>query len=239
MKNLIVITGASSGIGRATAKKFSLEGYPLLLIARRLVPMLELDLPKTLCRSVDVSDIPNFKSAVEEAEAQYGPVDLLVNNAGYMNLESSGIQSPVEWQKQFDVNCVGLLNMTSVIFPKMITRKSGTIINIGSTAGKNISEFHTAYNGTKFAVHAMTEALRREGYPHNVRVSLVAPGLTETELSNGTSNPNILKAREEYKTNIGGALTAETIAEAVLFIYQQPHNVCIREMTVAPTGQIG
>jgi NADP-dependent 3-hydroxy acid dehydrogenase YdfG len=155
-----------------------------------------------------------------------------------MNLESTAIQSPIEWQKQFDVNCVGLLNMTSVIFPRMIERKGGTIVNIGSTAGKNTSEFHTAYNGTKFAVHAMTEALRREGQPHKVRVSLVAPGLTETDLSSGTNNLNILNDREEYKANIGGALNAETVAEAILFIYQQPHNVCIRDLTIAPTGQI-
>ena len=238
MKPLVVITGASSGIGAATAKTFSEAGHPLLLVSRRLERMENLKLPNSLARSVDVLDVESFAEAVSEAETLYGPVDLLVNNAGYMNLEHTAQQSPQEWQKQFEVNCIGLLNCTSVIFPEMIKRKSGTIVNIGSTAGRNIYENHTAYNGTKYAVKAMSESLRREASPHNVRVIMVSPGLVDSELTNGTSNTQILEAREIYRESIGGALQSDDIARGILFAYQQPQNLCVWELVMAPTKQL-
>ena len=238
MKPLVVITGASSGIGAATANTFSEAGHPLLLVSRRLERMENLKLPNSLARSVDVLDVESFAEAVSEAETLYGPVDLLVNNAGYMNLEHTAQQSPQEWQKQFEVNCIGLLNCTSVIFPEMIKRKSGTIVNIGSTAGRNIYENHTAYNGTKYAVKAMSESLRREASPHNVRVIMVSPGLVDSELTNGTSNTQILEAREIYRESIGGALQGDDIARGILFAYQQPQNLCVWELVMAPTKQL-
>lgn len=238
MKPLVVITGASSGIGAATANTFSEAGHPLLLVSRRLERMENLKLPNSLARSVDVLDAKSFAEAVSEAENLYGPVDLLVNNAGYMNLEHTAQQSPQEWQKQFEVNCIGLLNCTSVIFPEMIKRKSGTIVNIGSTAGRNIYENHTAYNGTKYAVKAMSESLRREASPHNVRVIMVSPGLVDSELTNGTSNTQILEAREIYRESIGGALQGDDIARGILFAYQQPQNLCVWELVMAPTKQL-
>ncbi len=238
MKPLVVITGASSGIGAATAKTFSEAGHPLLLVSRRLERMENLKLPNSLARSVDVLDVKSFAEAVSEAETLYGPVDLLVNNAGYMNLEHTAQQSPQEWQKQFEVNCIGLLNCTSVIFPEMIKRKSGTIVNIGSTAGRTIYENHTAYNGTKYAVKAMSEGLRREASPHNVRVIMVSPGLVDSELTNGTSNTQILEAREMYRESIGGALQGDDIARGILFAYQQPQNLCVWEIVMAPTKQL-
>ena len=238
MKPLVVITGASSGIGAATANTFSEAGHPLLLVSRRLERMENLKLPNSLTRSVDVLDVKSFAEAVSEAETLYGPVDLLVNNAGYMNLEHTARQSPQEWQKQFEVNCVGLLNCTSVIFPEMIKRKTGTIVNIGSTAGRNIYENHTAYNGTKYAVKAMSESLRREASPHNIRVIMVSPGLVDSELTNGTSNSQILEAREIYRESIGGALQGDDIARGILFAYQQPQNLCIWELVMAPTKQL-
>ena len=238
MKPLVVITGASSGIGAATANTFSEAGHPLLLVSRRLERMENLKLPNSLARSVDVLDVKSFAEAVSEAETLYGPVDLLVNNAGYMNLEHTAQQSPQEWQKQFEVNCIGLLNCTSVIFPEMIKRKTGTIVNIGSTAGRNIYENHTAYNGTKYAVKAMSESLRREASPHNIRVIMVSPGLVDSELTNGTSNTQILEAREIYRESIGGALQGDDIARGILFAYQQPQNLCVWELVMAPTKQL-
>ena len=238
MKPLVVITGASSGIGAATAKTFSEAGHPLLLVSRRLERMENLKLPNSLARLVDVLDVKSFAEAVSEAETLYGPVDLLVNNAGYMNLEHTAQQSPQEWQKQFEVNCIGLLNCTSVIFPEMIKRKTGTIVNIGSTAGRNIYENHTAYNGTKYAVKAMSESLRREASPHNVRVIMVSPGLVDSELTNGTSNTQILEARGIYRESIGGALQGDDIARGILFAYQQPQNLCVWELVMAPTKQL-
>ncbi len=238
MKPLVVITGASSGIGAAAAQKFSRAGHPLLLIARRLERMLELGLPDTLCKSVDILNINSFRSAVTEAEKLFGPVDLLINNAGYMNLEHTSHQSPDEWRKQFDVNCVGLLNCTSVVFPSMMNRQTGTIINVGSTAGRNIYGNHVAYNGTKHAVHAISEGLRREGSLHNVRVIVIAPGLVDSELTNGTSNEKILSERHMFREEIGGALKGEDVAQTMLFAYQQPQNICLWEVVVAPTRQL-
>jgi len=238
MKSLVVITGASSGIGAAAARTFSQAEHPLLLIARRLDRMENLKLPNSLAKPVDVLDLAEFDKAVAEAEALYGPTDLLINNAGYMNLEHSAQQSPDEWKKQFEINCVGLLNCTSVIFPEMIKRKTGTIINVGSTAGRNIYDNHTAYNGTKHAVHAMSEGLRREGSPHNVRVIVVAPGMVDSELTSGTSNQQILADRESYRQSIDGALSSDDIARAMLFAYQQPQNLCIWELALSPTKQI-
>jgi NADP-dependent 3-hydroxy acid dehydrogenase YdfG len=135
------------------------------------------------------------------------------------------------------VNCVGLLNCTSVIFPEMIKRKTGTIINISSTAGRNIYENHTAYNGTKFAVKAISEGLRREASPHNVRVIMVSPGMVASELTSETKNVQILEARESYRQSIGGALQAEDIARGILFAYQQPQNLCVWDLVMAPTKQ--
>ena len=152
-------------------------------------------------------------------------------------MEHTAVQSPGEWRKQFDINCVGLLNCTSVIFPTMIKRQHGTIINVGSTAGRTIYDNHTAYNGTKHAVHAMSEALRREGSPHNVRIIVVAPGMVDSELTQGTTNEEILSARLEYEHTIGGALHGSDVAQAMLFAYQRPQNVCLWELVVAPTKQ--
>ena len=111
-------------------------------------------------------------------------------------------------------------------------------MNVGSTAGRNIYDNHTAYNGTKFAVHAMSEGLRREGSPHNVRVTVVAPGMVDTELTRGTTNQKILDDREKYSESIGGALSSDDIARAMLFAYEQPQNVCIWELALAPTKQL-
>ena len=237
MKKLVVITGASSGIGAAAAREFSAAGHPLLLTARRLEKMEELGLANTLCRQVDVLDVESFSAAVKEAELLYGPVDLLINNAGYMNLEDFKRQDPKEWKQQFEVNVMGLLNCTSAVFPDMIKREGGTIMNVGSTAGRNLYEYHTTYNGTKHAVHALSEGLRREGAPHGVRIIVIAPGMVASELLVGTTNPKVLQGYYDYRDLLLGGLKAEDISRAMLFAYNQPQELCIWEMVVAPTRQ--
>jgi NADP-dependent 3-hydroxy acid dehydrogenase YdfG len=237
MKKLVVITGASSGIGAAAAREFSAAGHPLLLIARRLEKMESLGLKNTLCRQVDILNVDGFSEAIKEAESQYGPVDLLINNAGYMNLEDFKRQDPKEWKQQFEVNVIGLLNCTSAVFPDMIKRKCGTILNVGSTAGRNLYEYHTTYNGTKHAVHALSEGLRREGAPHGVRVIVIAPGMVASELLVGTTNPKVLQGYYDYRDLLLGGLEPEDISRAMLFAYNQPQELCIWEMVVAPTRQ--
>jgi NADP-dependent 3-hydroxy acid dehydrogenase YdfG len=237
-KPLVAITGASSGIGAAAARAFSKAGHPLLLTARRVDRLEALELPNAMCRKHDVLDAEAYRSLVAEAEAAYGPVDLLVNNAGFMTLEQFAKQSPDDWRRQFDVNCVGLLNTTSAVFPSMIERETGTVINVGSTAGRNIYDNHTVYCGSKHAVHALTEGLRREGAAAGVRVVMISPGMVDTELLSSTESDAIKDGYAAYRDEIGGAISPDDIAQAMLFAYQQPQNICLWEMVVSPTRQL-
>ncbi|HHC6479186.1 TPA: SDR family oxidoreductase [Vibrio parahaemolyticus] len=237
MKKLVVITGASSGIGEAIARRFSEEGHPLLLVARRVERLEALNLPNTLCEKVDVTDQASLITAIEKAESQFGPADVLVNNAGVMLLGQIDTQDAAEWKRMFDVNVLGLLNgMHSVLAP-MKARNSGTIINISSIAGKKTFPDHAAYCGTKFAVHAISENVREEVAASNVRVTTIAPGAVETELLSHTTSQDIKDGYDAWKVDMGGVLAADDVARAIMFAYQQPQNVCIREIALAPTKQ--
>ncbi|EJC6763006.1 SDR family oxidoreductase [Vibrio parahaemolyticus] len=237
MKKLVVITGASSGIGEAIARRFSEEGHPLLLVARRVERLEALNLPSTLCEKVDVTDQASLITAIEKAEAQFGPADVLVNNAGVMLLGQIDTQDAAEWKRMFDVNVLGLLNGMHSVLASMKARNSGTIINISSIAGKKTFPDHAAYCGTKFAVHAISENVREEVAASNVRVTTIAPGAVETELLSHTTSQDIKDGYDAWKVDMGGVLAADDVARAVMFAYQQPQNVCIREIALAPTKQ--
>lgn len=156
MKKLVVITGASSGIGEAIARRLSAEGHPLLLLARRVERLEALNLPNTLCARVDVTEQASFEAAIANAEAEFGPADALINNAGVMLLGQIDTQDASEWKRMFDVNVLGLLNGMQAVLAPMKARNTGTIINISSIAGKKTFPDHAAYCGTKFAVHAIS-----------------------------------------------------------------------------------
>ncbi|HHC6503096.1 SDR family oxidoreductase [Vibrio parahaemolyticus] len=237
MKKLVVITGASSGIGEAIARRFSEEGHPLLLVARRVERLEALNLPNTLCEKVDVTDQASLITAIEKAEAQFGPADVIVNNAGVMLLGQIDTQDAAEWKRMFDVNVLGLLNGMHSVLASMKARNSGTIINISSIAGKKTFPDHAAYCGTKFAVHAISENVREEVAASNVRVTTIAPGAVETELLSHTTSQDIKDGYDAWKVDMGGVLAADDVARAVMFAYQQPQNVCIREIALAPTKQ--
>ena len=236
-KSLIVITGASSGIGEATARKLSAEGHPLLLLARRVERLEALNLPNAMCRKVDVTDAAAFAAAVKEAEAQFGPVDCLINNAGMMLLGLAHDQDPAEWKTMFDVNVMGLLNGIHVVLADMKARQHGTVINISSVAGRKTFPSHAAYCGTKFAVHAITENIREEVADDNVRFITIAPGAVETELLSHTTSNDIKDGYEEWKAGMGGVIAPSDIANAISYAYQQPQNLCIREIVLAATRQ--
>ena len=236
-KELIVITGASSGIGEAVAKSFAALGHPLLLVARRIERLLELNHPNTLCKKVDITDRNSFKDAIDEAEQQFGPVSCLINNAGVMLLGLMHEQNPDEWQKMLDVNIMGVMNGIYAVLPKMMLRKSGTIINISSIAGRKTFPNHAAYCGTKFAVHAITENIREEVASHNIRLITVAPGAVETELLGHTTSDAIKSGYNEWKKQMGKILSPEDVANAILFAFQQPQSVCVREIVLAATKQ--
>ncbi len=236
-KGLIVITGASSGIGAATAKAFTSLGHPVLLLARRLDRLEAMNLPNAICKKVDVTKQDELVSAIREAEKKYGSTSCLVNNAGVMLLGLVHEQDPKEWQKMLDVNVMGVLNGIHAVLPSMIEEKSGTIINVSSVAGRKTFPNHAAYCGTKFAVHALTENIREEVAPHNVRMILIAPGPVETELLSFTTSQEIKDNYSAWKKDIGGALTSEDIAQAIVYAYQQPQRLCIREILLCPTMQ--
>jgi len=236
-KNLVVITGASSGIGEAIARKLSAAGHPLLLVARRVEKLEALGLPNTICEKVDVTDRTVFEAAVKKAEAEFGPVDCLINNAGVMLLGQVSEQDANEWKTMYDVNVLGLLNGMQVVLSSMKERNTGTVVNISSVAGRKTFPNHAAYCGTKFAVHAISENVREEVAEFNVRVITIAPGAVETELLSHTTSDEIKDGYDAWKEDMGGVLCVDDIANAVAYAYGQPQNVCVREVVIAPTKQ--
>ena len=236
-KKLIAITGASSGIGAATAKAFSEAGYPLLLMARRIELMEAMNLPNAICKEVDVLDLEGMKAAISEAEDAHGEVDCMINNAGVMINGKPQSQDPEDWQKMLDVNIRGVLNGIHLVLKDMVERQSGTIINMGSIAGIKTFPDHTVYCGTKFAVHAITENIREEVSGSKVRLINIAPGMVYTELLDHGCEEAARKGWMDYAEQIGGALKPDSIAQSVLFSYQMPQEVCVREIVICPTGQ--
>ncbi len=236
-KPLIAITGASSGIGEATAKAFSAAGHPLLLMARRLERMQALNLPNTLCKQVDVRDRASIAEAVDAAQEMYGPVDCLFNNAGIARLGDIGKQPPEEWDETIDINIKGVMNALHPVFNGMKERRGGTIVNMSSIAGRKLYPDHTVYCGSKFFVHAISESLRGYLAPYDVRVIVISPGIIETEVLDHVNDPDTLKAYKDNKQRIGGGIAASHVADMIVFAYQMPQNVLIQEMVVTPTRQ--
>lgn len=237
MNPLVIITGASSGIGAATARAFSAAGYPLLLLARRLEPMETLQLPNALCRDVDVLNAAEFKAAIDEAQATYGQAEILVNNAGVMLNSPAAEGDAAQWDAMIDINIKGVLTGIRLVLNDMIARQSGTIVNIGSIAGVKTFGNHAVYCGTKFAVHAITETIREEVSSKNVRLITIAPGMVETDLVNHTTHDASRDGWWSYAKQIGGALQPEDIAKAIVWSATLPQGVCVREMVICPTKQ--
>jgi len=236
-KPLVVITGASSGIGEQTAIDFAANGHPLLLIGRRLERMQKLNLKNTVCEKCDVTDLECFSKAIEKAESLYGPVDLLVNNAGIMLLDKFSTQDPKKYNEMINVNIIGVMNGIHLVLDGMIKRKSGTIINISSIAGIKSFPNHVAYCATKSAICMLSEALREEVASDGVRVCSINPGVVETELLAHNSK-EIIENYNEFKKTLAGVLQSKDISNCIRFVYEMPLHCCIREITVGPTTQV-
>lgn len=238
MKKLIVITGASSGFGMEMAKTFALEGYPMLLLARRVEKMEALNLPNTICSKVDVTDSIAFEKAVRKAENQYGKTDLLINNAGVMLLGDLSTQNAKEWKTMLDVNVMGVMHGMQIVMEDMKSRKSGTIINLSSIAGIQAFGNHAAYCASKFGVTGLTRVARGEMSPFNVRVLSIMPGAVKTELLGHTTNKDIIKGYEDWKSDVGAVnITAADVANTIKFMYQLPQSVSLREIVITDTMQ--
>jgi len=237
-KKLVVITGASSGFGLAMAEAFSKDGYPLLLLARRIEKMKALNLPNTICRKVDVTDKDTFEAAVREAEVQYGKTDLLVNNAGVMLLGDISNQDPKEWKTMLDVNVIGVMNGMQIVIKDMRERKHGTIINLSSIAGVQPFGSHSAYCASKYGVRGLTQTLRMEMSPYNVRVIAIEPGAVTTELLGHTTDKNIIEGYNQWKEKVGAInITAADVARTIKFAYELPQSVLLREIIITDTMQ--
>lgn len=235
-KPLVMITGAGSGIGKATAQAFARAGYPLLLTGRRIEPLHSLGLADAVCAAADVRDREAVVAAITEAEAKYGPVDCLVNNAGIAPLAKLEDQDPAEWRDLIDINCTGVLNCMHAVMPAMKARRHGTIINISSIAGRKSYPSHDVYCGTKFFVHAVSEGARRNMAPFDVRVIVVSPGLTDTDIPSSMKNKAAKEFWEKGRDAIGPIASAD-VAKTILFAYQMPQNVILQELTITPTRQ--
>jgi NADP-dependent 3-hydroxy acid dehydrogenase YdfG len=238
MKKLVVITGASSGFGRALAVAFNQAGYPLLLLARRVDRLVEMGLENAMCHKVDVTNKEAFELAVRTAEGIYGKTDLLINNAGVMLLGSLETQDSKEWQKMLDVNVMGVMNGMQTVMKDMKQRQSGTIINISSIAGVKSFENHAAYCASKYGVVGLSEVARAELSPYNVRVMRICPGAVATELLSHTTSDSIKEGYNDWRNSVGAtSITVEDIAQTIKFAYELPQGVNLREIQIADTRQ--
>ncbi|MEM7047512.1 MAG: SDR family oxidoreductase [Pseudomonadota bacterium] len=236
-KPLVAITGASSGIGAATAQAFSKAGHPLLLMARRLDRMQALNLPNAVLKQVDVRERNSIAQAVQDAEDQYGPTDMMLANAGIARLADISRQPPEEWDEMIDINTKGVLNSVHAVMNGMMKRRGGTLIMMSSIAGRKVYPDHTVYCGTKYFVHGIAESLREYLSAYNVRVLVISPGVIETEVLSGVLDQQTLQAYRENKKRIGGGVAAEVVADQLLTAYQLPQSVLIQEICLTPTAQ--
>ncbi|WP_284345818.1 SDR family oxidoreductase [[Clostridium] colinum] len=199
--------------------------------------MEELNLENCICKSVDVANKEEVEKAILEAEEKYGKTDLLINCAGIMLLGKPHLQDYEEWSNMIDTNIKGILTSTNVVLNNMIKENKGTIINISSIAGRKTFDNHSVYCGTKFAVHAITESMRKEVANKNVRIIVVSPGVVETPLLSHTTDEDIKKDYNEWKKTIENGLDTTKIVECVKFAYYMPQDVCVREIVIAKTKQ--
>ncbi|HET8573585.1 MAG TPA: SDR family NAD(P)-dependent oxidoreductase [Edaphocola sp.] len=237
----IIITGATSGFGKAIAEKFALKGYTLWLTGRRAERLASLK--KVLAESCEVHvsafDVRSRKEVEafqKEVAQRWARVDVLINNAG-LALGSTTLDEgdPDDWDTMIDTNVKGLLYMTRAIVPMMVAQQGGHIVNIGSTAGKMVYQNGNVYCATKFAVDALSQTMRIDLLPHHIKVTSVNPGMAETEFSIVRYKGDAQKAGEVYEGFI--PLAAGDIADIVDYCVGLPEHVCINDLTVTCTQQ--
>ena len=240
---VVAITGASSGIGEATALALAGAGAAVALGARRtdrieaLAQRIEGDGGRALAISVDVSDESQARAFVEQSHEQLGRLDALVNNAGVMLLGAVEGADTEDWRRMVDVNLLGLLYCTHAALPLMREQGGGHIVNLSSVAGRIASLGSAVYNLTKWGVNGFSEGLRQEALNSNIRVTIVEPGFVATELQGHNKNIMVKQATEKMREQIGDVLEAQDIADAILYALSQPERVSINEMLIRPTRQ--
>jgi NADP-dependent 3-hydroxy acid dehydrogenase YdfG len=238
---VVVITGASSGMGEAAAKYLAELGASVVLGARRADRIENLSKEindnggKALAVTVDVTQREQVKEMIDLTVERFGRVDVIVNNAGIMPLSPIERLNVEEWNTMIDVNIKGVLNGIAAVLPYMKEQKSGHIINTSSVAGHKIFGGSAVYSATKFAVRALTEGLRMEVKPYNIRTTIVCPGAVKTELLEHITEADIQQANQDYVGAVG--ISPDSFARVVAFAISQPDDVDINEVIFRPTSQ--
>ena len=237
-----LVTGASSGIGEATAVALAEAGASVAIGARRrdrlegLAARLGEAGAKVVTLDLDVTDEASCRDAVARTRGELGGLDVLVNNAGVMLLGTIVGADPEDWRRMLDTNVLGLMYMTHAAIEGMVEQGSGDVVNISSVAGRQARKGAGVYNASKWAVNAFSESLRQEVTTRGVRVSLVEPGAVSTELTDHITQPEAKEASVQMYTSMR-ALQSEDIARAILYVVGQPPHVAINEVLVRPTDQ--
>jgi NADP-dependent 3-hydroxy acid dehydrogenase YdfG len=240
---VVAITGASSGIGEATALACAKAGAKVALAARRseridaLASRIEADGGRAVAIKTDIADEASARAFVEGAREQLGGLHGLVNNAGVMLLGPVEGADTNQWRQMVDVNCLGLLYCTHAALPIMREEGAGHIVNVSSVAGRVASLGSAVYNLTKWGVNGFSEALRQEALHANIRVTIIEPGFVKTELQgHNEGNPIVMEAIEKMREQID-ELEASDIADAIAYALTRPQHVGINEVLVRPTKQ--
>jgi len=238
---VVVITGASSGLGEATARHLAALGARVVLGARRAdrIEALAREITEgggeALAVPTDVTDRDQVKRLVDAAVETYGRIDVLVNNAGIMPLSPVERLNIDEWDQMIDVNLKGVLYGVAAALPHFQAQKAGHFINVSSVAGHKVFAASAVYSATKAAVRVFTEGLRQEVKPYNVRTTIVSPGAVRTELLDHISEADVQKANQDYVGQVG--VPADAFARVVAFAISQPEEVDINEILFRPTAQ--
>ncbi|MFC7228697.1 SDR family oxidoreductase [Salinirubellus salinus] len=238
--HVAIVTGASSGIGEATAEALADEGASVVLAARRageletLAERIESDGGDALVVPTDVTDEDDIDSLVGTVTDEYGRLDILVNNAGVMLVEPLERASRENLRQMVEVNLLGLMNLTHAVLPVMQDQDGGHIVNVSSVAGRRASANVSGYNATKFGVNAFTEAVRQEVTTQNIRTTVIEPGAVDTELPTHITDEQVLERLAELDMPM---LAPEDIARAIVYATLQPEHVNVTELMVVPTGQ--
>ncbi len=242
MEKTIMVTGATTGFGRAIAGKFAKNGYRVIITGRRSEKLEELEsqLSSTDSRILglcfDVRDKKAVEAAVNSLPSEWKKIDILVNNAGLaVGLSHIDDGDTEDWDRMIDTNVKGLLYVTRTVAPLMVVHGSGHIFNISSIAGKEVYENGNVYCASKHAVDALSKAMRIDLLKHGIKVTNIAPGMAETEFSIVRFKGDREKADAVYKGV--KALTAEDIAEVIFFCATLPEHVCINDLTITPSQQ--
>ncbi len=241
MEKIALITGATSGIGKATAELFAKEGFKLVLCGRRQHRLDQLKdalsaVTELVTLNFDVRNRKDVLNAISALPKAFSQIDILINNAGNAHgLDTIQDGSMDDWDAMLDINVKGLLYVSKSIIPGMIARKSGHIINVGSLAGKEVYPKGNVYCASKHAVDAINQGMRKDLNAYGIRVGAINPGLVETEFSDVRFKGDRERARTVYQGY--EALRAEDIAEIILFVVTRPYHVNIADLLVLPTAQ--